>query len=114
MMLMVLSGGIISIVLFILWGVCQKMIRLMSKLLLLLVLMPVVAVANPYLQKCAMCHGADGISKMPGVPNLADTKLSAEQITGIIENGRGKMPKISIDDVQKSDVVQYIVKNIRK
>ena len=77
-------------------------------------MLPTVALANPYLQKCAICHGAEGISKMSTVPNLADTKLNADQIVAIIENGRGKMPKISIDDAQKSEVVQYIVKNIKK
>ena len=80
----------------------------------LVLILPVAAQANTFLQKCAFCHGAEGISKMPGVPNLKDTKLNADQISDIIENGRGKMPKIKLDDGQKSEVVQYIINNIKK
>ena len=83
-------------------------------LLSLFLLLPVSAQANTFLQRCAFCHGADGVSKMPGVPNLVDTKLNADQIMDIIENGRGKMPKVKIDDDQKSEVVQYIINNIKK
>jgi len=80
----------------------------------LVLMLPVIAQANTFLQRCAFCHGADGISKMPGVPNLKDTQLNADQISGIIENGRGKMPKIKLDDKQKSEVVQYIINKIKK
>lgn len=81
---------------------------------LLIFMLPVIAQANTYLQRCSFCHGAEGVATMPGVPNLAETKLNADQIMGIIENGRGKMPKINIDDTQKSEVVQYIIENIKK
>ena len=80
----------------------------------LVLMLPVIAQANTYQQRCALCHGAEGISKMPGAPNLKDTKLNADQIADIIENGRGKMPKIKLDDEQKSEVVEYIIKNIKK
>jgi mono/diheme cytochrome c family protein len=86
----------------------------MRYLLLVVLMLPTVVLANPYTQKCAMCHGAAGISAMSHIPNLADTKLSAEQIIEVIDNGRGKMPKISLDDAQKSEVVQYIVSSIKK
>jgi|GEM_PF-6038858 len=81
---------------------------------LLIFMMPVFAQANTYLQRCSFCHGAEGVTTRPGVPNLAETKLNADQIMAIIENGRGKMPKIKIDDAQKSEVVQYIIENIKK
>jgi len=77
-------------------------------------MLPVIAQANTFLQRCAFCHGADGVSKMSGVPNLKDTKLNADQISAIIDNGRGKMPKVKLDDEQKSEVVQYIITNIKK
>jgi len=86
----------------------------MPYLLLLVLMMPAVVLANTYSQKCAICHGVSGISKMPMVSNLAETKLTAAHIMAIIENGRGKMPKISIDDVQKKDVAEYVINNIKK
>jgi mono/diheme cytochrome c family protein len=88
--------------------------KLMSYLLLPVLMLPAVVMANTYAQKCGICHGPAGISSMSTVPNLADTKLTAAQILTIIENGRGKMPKISVDDAQKKDIVDYVVNNIKK
>jgi len=86
----------------------------MRYVLLTALMMPAIVMANPYLQKCAMCHGTTGVSKMSHIPSLAATKLNAEQIVAVIDNGRGKMPKINMDDAQKNDVVQYIVNTIKK
>jgi len=91
----------------------------MSKLMLyilvvVLMLLPAAALANTYEEKCAICHGVSGISKLPTVPGLSVTKLTADQIVSIIENGRGKMPKINLDDVQKKEVVEYIINSIKK
>ncbi len=82
--------------------------------LIVMLVAPGLILANTYQQKCALCHGVDGVSKMPGVPKLVETKLTAEQIRVIIQNGRGKMPKITLGASQKDEVVQYIVTTIKK
>jgi mono/diheme cytochrome c family protein len=63
-----------------------------------------------YKTRCAMCHGADG-SKIT-VHNLqsADVqKLSDADISGIITNGKGKMPASkSLKPEDVSAVVAYV------
>jgi cytochrome c6 len=64
--------------------------------------------------KCAMCHGADGAGK----PAMGTTDLGAAatqgksdaDLTGIITNGKGKMPKYDgkLTPAQITDVVKYI------
>jgi cytochrome c6 len=52
-----------------------------------------------YAKKCAMCHGADGVSKpvAKGSPNLNDPgwqkKTTDETIADVIAHGKNKMPK---------------------
>lgn len=86
----------------------------LSGVLCVMLMVPGVLMANSFQQKCSLCHGADGVSKMPGIPSLAETKLSAEEIVAIIENGRGKMPKINVDADQKHEIVDYVIKQIKK
>ncbi|MGH9505205.1 MAG: c-type cytochrome [Terriglobales bacterium] len=71
-----------------------------------------------YKTKCAVCHGADGkgdtnIGKMYKVQDLsaADVqKQSDAELTGIITNGKGKMPAYgkSLKPDQVTGLVSYI------
>jgi cytochrome c6 len=74
--------------------------------------------ADTFKAKCAMCHGADGagqtaMGKNMGLKDLGSAevqKLSDADLTGIITNGKGKMPpyggKLSADEI--AGVVKYI------
>ncbi len=48
-----------------------------------------------YQAKCKICHGADGkgtpVGKTMGAPDLTAAKISADDATKVIENGKGKM-----------------------
>lgn len=49
-----------------------------------------------FASKCTACHGADGTGQNPmgkklGVKDLTVTKLSAEEIEGMVSKGKGKM-----------------------
>jgi cytochrome c6 len=68
--------------------------------------------------KCAMCHGADGkgATAMGKTLNLRDLgsadvqSQSDADLTGIITNGKGKMPKYDgkLSKDQINDVVKFI------
>jgi len=71
--------------------------------------------AVTYKAKCAMCHGATGtpsagMAKM-GVKPVSDPevkKLTADQITVAVKNGKGKMKPVSgLTDAQVKDVVAF-------
>jgi cytochrome c6 len=53
--------------------------------------------------KCAMCHGADGSKLNTHNLQAADVqKLSDAEISGVITNGKGKMPatkSLKLEDV---------------
>lgn len=69
-------------------------------------------------QKCAACHGADGkgatsMGKTLKVRDLSSDdvqKQSDAELTGITENGKGKMPayKGKLTDAQMKDLVGFI------
>ena len=71
-----------------------------------------------YKTKCAACHGADGKGETPmGKANkLRDfgsaevQKQSNDELSGIITNGKGKMPAYgkSLKPEQVSELVTYI------
>jgi len=66
-----------------------------------------------YKQKCAMCHGADGKGKEAmKTRDLSSTevqKQSDEEISGIITNGKGKMPAYkAMTADQVKDMVAFI------
>ena len=71
-----------------------------------------------YKAKCAACHGADGkgqtgMGKAFKIRDLGSAevqKQSDEELSGIISNGKGKMPayKGKLTDAQISDLVSYI------
>lgn len=67
-----------------------------------------------YKAKCAMCHGANGEGK-PAMKTIdfgsgEVQKLSDADLTGIITNGKDKMPayKGKLTDVQIGDLVKWI------
>jgi mono/diheme cytochrome c family protein len=70
--------------------------------------------ADTFKAKCAMCHGADGAGKTSmGTTDLgaaATQSKSDADLTGLITNGKGKMPKYDgkLTAAQITDVVTYI------
>lgn len=74
--------------------------------------------ADTFKSKCAACHGATGAGDTAMGKNLklrdlgsADVqKQSDEELTNIITNGKGKMPKYDgkLTKDQITDVVKYI------
>ena len=48
--------------------------------------------ARLYQDNCAACHGADRKGALPAFPSLADSKLTADEMTQVIHAGRGRMP----------------------
>lgn len=70
--------------------------------------------ADLYKSKCAMCHGADGTSKMPNVPALGGAETQGKSdadLKTIIEKGKApKMPAYAgkLTDAQIGDLVKFI------
>jgi len=69
-----------------------------------------------YKAKCATCHGATGtpsagMAKMMGIKAVSDPdiqKLSVDQMSAAIKNGKGKMKPIAgLTDAQIKDVATY-------
>jgi mono/diheme cytochrome c family protein len=96
--------------------------RKMEIIVFTLTLLPTVVQANTivvdqgnvYEQRCALCHGSEGVSEIPDVPNLTQTTMSIDQIKEIIENGQGQMPIIRIDARQRHEAAQFVMANIKK
>jgi cytochrome c oxidase cbb3-type subunit 3 len=62
--------------------------------------------------QCNFCHGSDARGGEGG-PNLLRSELvlndqNGELIAPVVQNGRGEMPKISINPAQIADVATYI------
>ena len=62
--------------------------------------------------RCRLCHGADLSGNPPAIPSLVDigSRLSEDQLRGVVRQGRGPMPafsKLSDSDVQS--VVAYLL-----
>ena len=69
-----------------------------------------------YKAKCAMCHGpagtpSAGMAKMMGIKAVSDPdiqKLSVDQMSAAIKNGKGKMKPIAgLTDAQIKDAVAF-------
>lgn len=69
-----------------------------------------------YKAKCQSCHGSNGtpnpgIAKMMGVKPVSDPdikKLSVDQMSAAVKNGKGKMKPIAgLTDAQIKDSVLY-------
>ncbi len=71
-----------------------------------------------YKAKCAMCHGADGkgetaigkVNKIRDLGSAVVQKQTDEELSGIIGNGKGKMPGYgkSLKPEQIKELVAYI------
>jgi mono/diheme cytochrome c family protein len=72
-----------------------------------------------YKAKCQMCHGPDGKGETPAgksmkVRSFADpevTKISDDELAGVIEKGKGKMPAYGKN--MKPDQIKAMVAYIR-
>lgn len=74
--------------------------------------------ADLFKSKCAMCHGADGtgsaVGKKMGAHDFTTAevqKMSDADLTGIITNGKNKMPKYA--DKLKPEEIKGLVAYIR-
>lgn len=68
--------------------------------------------ADLYKSKCAMCHGADGAKAAGHDFTSADVqKKSDADLTGVITNGKDKMPKYA--DKLKPEEIKGLVAYIR-
>ncbi len=64
-----------------------------------------------YLSQCAICHGGDRKGAPPAFPSLVgvDKRLSAEQITALVHNGKGRMPSFpNVDDARLTALLAYL------
>ena len=72
-----------------------------------------------YKQKCAACHGADGKADTPtgksmkvrGFADPAVAKMSDEDLAGVIDKGKGKMP--GYGKSMKPDEIKAMVAFVR-
>jgi quinoprotein glucose dehydrogenase len=67
--------------------------------------------ANMYQDQCAVCHQADRKGVRGTFPSLVDAsqRLSAEQMSEVIKNGRGRMPGFpQISDSDLKGLLHYI------
>jgi len=66
------------------------------------------AAEEVYQNKCSGCHGADlgGVSG-PGLKEIG-AKLSAEEISDIIENGTGAMPAVNMSDEDREALSEWL------
>lgn len=64
-----------------------------------------------YQNQCSMCHGVDRAGSPPAFPSLIgiESRLSTDQIRGVIHRGRGRMPAFdSISDAQTDALLAYL------
>lgn len=67
-----------------------------------------------YEKKCAMCHGKDGVAKKmaTGSANFNDAAFaaSADEIAGVINDGKGKMPgyKEKLSEAEIKAIAEYV------
>jgi quinoprotein glucose dehydrogenase len=65
-----------------------------------------------YISQCSICHGENMAGSPPAIPSLvvAGKRLSGEEITETIKNGKGRMPGFSnLRDDQISMLVSYVM-----
>ena len=78
------------------------------------------APANPYAEKCQMCHGATGHGDTPAGKALGAHALNSPDVAkqsdadllAVIKNGKGKMPAFAgkVPEPQLTALVAYIRK----
>jgi mono/diheme cytochrome c family protein len=97
----------------------QMMTKTLTCSLLLAVALPMAAFADgaaTYKTKCTPCHGADGSGQTPVGKNLKVRdlrspevkKLTDAEITKVLTDGKGKMPKSKLEAADIKSVIAYI------
>jgi mono/diheme cytochrome c family protein len=64
-----------------------------------------------YQSQCAMCHGVNRAGAPPAFPSLVDVdkRLTAEKITDVVEQGKGRMPSFpNIDQSKLAALLDYL------
>jgi quinoprotein glucose dehydrogenase len=63
-----------------------------------------------YLSQCSVCHGENRQGSPPEFPPLLDIshRLTTDQITATIHNGKGRMPALPVEDKSLSDLLAYL------
>jgi glucose dehydrogenase len=67
--------------------------------------------ASLFDRKCAICHGDTGAGIQPGFPSLVGVgqRLTPQQVTAIIRDGRGRMPAFNkLQDHDLNDLLRYL------
>jgi cytochrome c6 len=69
-----------------------------------------------YMAKCVACHGADGKLGAAGAKNLAETKLTVEEVKKQITNGKGAMTpfgnQLSEEEIQA--IAQFVLTELKE
>jgi quinoprotein glucose dehydrogenase len=62
-----------------------------------------------YTEHCEMCHGPDlkGTSDIPSLYGVTN-RLTTDNITNILKNGRGRMPVPGLTDAEINDVITFL------
>jgi len=65
---------------------------------------------STYLSQCSVCHGDHRQGSPPEFPSLLGVthRLTAEQITATIHNGKGRMPAMPVQGKSLSDLLAYL------
>ena len=64
-----------------------------------------------FINECAKCHGTDGKLGLVGSADLSLTKLSVEELSSVIKNGKGTMPKFDyLTEAEIAGLTDYIAK----
>ena len=64
-----------------------------------------------YITNCSACHGVDrkGSAAFPNLSNIGD-KLSAADIRGILQTGRGRMPPFpTLNEWDRNNLIQFLL-----
>jgi quinoprotein glucose dehydrogenase len=66
-----------------------------------------------YRRECQMCHGANrtGTTDVPSLLGITQ-RMTADEIRGIILNGRGRMPARQLSAVEASSVINYLTEKV--
>ncbi len=67
--------------------------------------------SDVYQSQCSLCHAGDRRGAPPAFPSLIDVdkRLSDAQITGIIQNGKGRMPSFpNVEHARLTALLEYL------
>jgi glucose dehydrogenase len=62
--------------------------------------------AAVYARRCAICHGEQMEGIVPGFPSLigVGSRMTSDQITGLVHSGKGRMPAFSAAQITPADM----------